>query len=125
VGGSAAAPAPAAVVGSSATSAATIAAGAPAQSFAPPTILSASITGCTVSPGGGGTVTYAVSFAGGSAWAPAANYQNGAYTVNVEGGNGANSGLNAVIAGAPIEDTADGVSSYVLFPPSLMLTARC
>ena len=105
--------------------AATITAGAPAPAFSPPTIVSATITGCTVSSGGGGTVTCAVSFTGGTAWAPAANYRNGVYTVNVEGGNGANSGLNAVIAGAPIEDTADGVSTYVLFPPSMVLTARC
>ncbi len=123
--GNVAAPRATASAPGSVSSGATIAPGAPAQVFSPPTIVQATITGCTLNSSGGGTVTYAVSFDGGSAWAPAANYQNGVYTVNVEGGNGANSGLNAVIAGAPIEDTADGVSSYVLFPPSMVLTARC
>jgi hypothetical protein len=45
--------------------------------------------------------------------------------VRVEGGNGAKSRLNAVIAGAPVEDTADGVPRYVAFPAKLVLTARC
>ncbi|HZQ57208.1 MAG TPA: hypothetical protein VFA84_04205 [Acidimicrobiales bacterium] len=93
--------------------------------FVAPTVSRTAVTGCTVAPGGGGTVTYAVSFTGGSAWAPSANYRNGAYTVNVVGGTGPHSGLTAIIAGAPIEDTADRVASYVAFPAQLVLTARC
>jgi hypothetical protein len=46
--------------------------------------------------------------------------------VRVVGGNGAKSGLTAVIAGAPVVDTADGGEPrYVSFPSQLVLTARC
>jgi len=90
-----------------------------------PSVVGTAVTGCRVNPGGDGVVTYTVAFQGGAAWTPGANFTQGAYTVNVVGGHGAHSGLDAVINGAPIWDQADSVETYVLFPPGMVLDARC
>ena len=87
--------------------------------------LGTTVIGCAVNAGGGGVVTYKVDFRGGQGWTPASNYRNGAYTINVVGGQGSNSGLDAVINGAPVQDTVHGVQTYVLFPVGLVLEARC
>ena len=70
-------------------------------------------------------MTYTVRFQGGRGWQPASNFRNGSYRLDVAGGQGPNSGLDAVINGAPVLDTVDGVQAYVLFPAGRVLEARC
>jgi len=97
----------------------------PGSGYVAPTVVGTAVTKCTVDPAGSGVVTYSVAFRGGAGWAPGANFKDGAYTLNVVGGRGAGSGLDAVINGAPVLDTADGVQTYVRFPAGLVVEARC
>jgi hypothetical protein len=96
-----------------------------AAGYVAPTVVATAVRKCTVDPAGAGVVTYSVAFQGGAGWAPGANFKDGAYTLKVVGGRGAGSGLDAVINGAPVLDTADGVQTYVRFPAGLVVEARC
>ena len=93
--------------------------------YVAPTVVGTAVRTCTVDPAGSGVVTYSVVFRGGAGWAPGANFKDGAYTLKIVGGRGAGSGLDAVINGAPVQDTADGVQTYVRFPAGLVVEARC
>jgi hypothetical protein len=93
--------------------------------YVAPTVVATAVRTCTVDPAGSGVVTYSVAFRGGAGWEPGANFKDGAFTLNIVGGHGAGSGLDAVINGAPVLDTADGVQTYVRFPPGLVVEARC